>query len=409
MKKLPIIAFAAAAVIGCGKETPAETTDDGINPPPLPDETNVCSGIEDEEFRKCCLTYFDTDGDGKISRREAELVKEINSDRDDWRFDIKSFKGIEYFSNLETLFCPNLGVETIDLHYNAKFTTIPEYAFADCYELKKIVLPPNVTSIGEHAFEGNEKLAGFDGNLASADKRFLILDGKLVGFAPAGLTVCSIPDGVKEIGAGTIGHLDSGLTEIRIPDSVTSVAEGAISELEDLKAIHSQFATDDHRCLIMDGKLLAFASAGLTEYSIPKRIKAIGKEAFSYCGLTGITIPDGVETIGESAFYFSSLTSVNIPYGVKTIGSQAFFGCDGLAAVTIPDSATSIGDRAFFCNLESVTVEATTPPALGYRVFGNVGNEYNARKLEINVPKSAVDAYRTAEGWKEYAECIRGM
>ena len=34
MKKLPIIAFAAAAVIGCGIDRPADTTDDGINPPP---------------------------------------------------------------------------------------------------------------------------------------------------------------------------------------------------------------------------------------------------------------------------------------------------------------------------------------------------------------------------------------
>ena len=34
MKKLPIMAFAAAAVIGCGIDKPADTTDDGINPPP---------------------------------------------------------------------------------------------------------------------------------------------------------------------------------------------------------------------------------------------------------------------------------------------------------------------------------------------------------------------------------------
>ena len=36
MKKLPIMAFAAAAVIGCGIDKPADTTDDGINPPHCP-------------------------------------------------------------------------------------------------------------------------------------------------------------------------------------------------------------------------------------------------------------------------------------------------------------------------------------------------------------------------------------
>ena len=248
------------------------------------------------------------------------------------------------------------------------------------------MLPPNVTSIGRNAFEGDEKLAGFYGNLASEDHRFLILDGKLVGFAPAGLTVCSIPDGVKEIGAGTICYFDSELTEIKIPDSVTSVAEGAISELKNLRAICGKFATKDKRCLIMDGKLLAFAPAGLTTYSIPK----------------------GVETIGYGAFMSSGLTSVNIPDGVKTIGSHAFFGCDGMTNVTIPKSVTSIGRGAFDCaGSVTVTVEATTPPALGDYAFGYVG--YNGHKVVIYVPKSAVGAYRTAEGWKDYAEYIRGI
>ena len=282
----------------------------------------------------------------------------------------------------------------------------------------------------------DEKLEGFYGNLASEDNRFLILDGKLVGFAPAGLTVCSIPEGVKEIGAGTISYSEyneSELAELRIPDSVTSVAEGAISRLPNLKAIYSQFATKDNRCLIMDGKLLAFAPAGLTTYSIPEGVKEIGEWVFYCYGLTDITIPDGVETIGLCAFMSSGLTSVNIPDGVKTIGDYAFessgltsvnisdgvktigdgafYGC-GLTTVTIPKSVTSIGYGAFNCkSLESVTVEATTPPTLGRFAFGYVGDEYNVHKLEIeiNVPKASVDTYKNAKGWEEYAEYIRGM
>lgn len=250
-------------------------------------------------------------------------------------------------------------------------------------------MPPNVTSIEEYAFEDDEKLAGFYGNLASGDNRFLILDGKLVGFAPAGLTVCSVPEGVKEIGTGTIHYYEyeSELAELRIPDSVTSVAEGAISKLPNLKAIYGRFATADNRCLIMDDKLLAFAPAGLTTYSIPEGVKEIGEQIFSSYGLTDITIPDGVETIGYGAFESSGLTTV-----------------------TIPKSVTSIGRWAFNCkSLESVTVEATTPPALGNGAFGNVGDGYNVRKLEINVPKASVDKYKNAEGWKVYAEYIRGI
>lgn len=387
MKKLPIMAIAAAAVLGCGKETPAGTTGDGINPPPLPDETDVCPGIEDDNFKKYCLQHFDTDNDGKISRQEAELVKTIDCNPDNWNFSIASYKGIEYFTNLETFYSPYQDeVKTIDLHHNAKITNIPEQAFEGCQKLEKIVLPPNVTSIGDGAFADCGNLAGFYGNLASKDNRCLVLNGRLVGFAQAGLTSYSIPGNVTAIGTGVIRLYNSrsGLEELTIPDSVTSV-EQAFYGFLNLKAIHGKSAPDN-RCLIIDGKLVAFAPAGLTEYTVPKGVETVGEQAFAEC---------------------SGLTSVTVSEGVTEIGANAFILCTSLAYVDIPGSITSIGDSAFAgCReLENVTVKATTPPALGSHVFGDgfdLGDGFS-----INVPESAVDAYRVADGWKDYDEYIK--
>ena len=55
--------------------------------------------IPDAKFREYCLANFDTDGDGVISREEAELVTKIDIKTDA----ILSLTGIEYFTNLETL------------------------------------------------------------------------------------------------------------------------------------------------------------------------------------------------------------------------------------------------------------------------------------------------------------------
>ena len=90
-----------------------------------------------------------------------------------------------------------------------------------------------------------------------------------------------------------------------------------------LKSFYSKFASDDNRCLIVNGSLLAFASAGLTTYNIPDSVKYIGPYIFSYC---------------------DALTSITIPDSVTWIGSSAFWNCDALQSITIPEGVTEIGD-----------------------------------------------------------------
>ena len=169
-----------------------------------------------------------------------------------------------------------------------------------------------------------------------------------------------------------------------------------------------------------------FNCRGLTSVTIGNSVTSIGSNAFSGCsGLTSITIPDNVTSIGGSAFLgCSGLTSITIPDSVTSIGSNAFLGCSGLTSITIPDSVTSIGDYAFenCSRLTSVTigngvtsignyvfencsklkiirVSATNPPTLGSNVF-----ETSLEK--IIVPKSAINAYKTAAGWSQYADKI---
>ena len=61
------------------------------------------------------------------------------------------------------------------------------------------------------------------------------------------------------------------------------------------------------------------------------------------------TIGNDVTSIGNYAFYgCSGLTSLNIGNHVTSIGNYAFYGCSGLTPLNIPDGVTSIGDYAFF-------------------------------------------------------------
>ena len=55
----------------------------------------------DENFKAFCIKNFDKNGDGGVSYEEAKLVKEIDVNT----VNIASLKGIEYFTNLESLTC----------------------------------------------------------------------------------------------------------------------------------------------------------------------------------------------------------------------------------------------------------------------------------------------------------------
>ena len=146
--------------------------------------------------------------------------------------------------------------------------------------------------------------------------------------------------------------------------------------------------------------------SGLTSVVIPNSVTSIGNYAFSGCsGLTSVVIPNSVTSIGNYAFHdCSGLTSVVIPNSVTSIGDFACQYCSGLTSVVISNSVTSIGYYAFHdCSgLDRIYLLSEQP----FTYNSNAYISYNDRA--IIVPESAVETYRTAEGWSGIAKYITG-
>ena len=177
-----------------------------------------------------------------------------------------------------------------------------------------------------------------------------------------------LPNNLTKI--GNYAFADNQLTSVTIPNRVTSIGQSA------------------------------FESNKLTSVTIPNRVTSIGDLAFNDNRLTSVTIPNSVTEIGGWAFANNPLTSVTIPNSVTSIG-QGAFESNKLTSVTIPNSVTKIGEWAFSNNnLTSVTIHAVNPPTADRGIFG-----YNS-SLKIYVPVQSVNAYKTAEGWKDYADKI---
>ncbi|MBR6423542.1 MAG: leucine-rich repeat protein [Bacteroidales bacterium] len=163
------------------------------------------------------------------------------------------------------------------------------------------------------------------------------------------------------------------LLEISLPDGIQRIDRYAFMSCTALQAFHSNLASDDGRCLIVNNTLVAFAPANVTEYEIPGGINRIQGDTFWGCqDLTAITIPEGVTELGTSCFYCcTGLEEIHLPQSLKIIGDGALSSCESLTEIQLPTSLTTIDENAFMdCNsLQTIDIPNSVT-SLGESAFG---------------------------------------
>jgi hypothetical protein len=164
------------------------------------------------------------------------------------------------------------------------------------------------------------------------------------------------------------------------------------------------------------GSLAFWNCTGLVSIDLPNSLTSLGNGALQSCtGLTSITIPDGVTVIRDATFYnCQALTTVHLPEKVTTIENNAFSTCPRLTSILLPRTVTAIGAQAFYCctALASITNLNPTPQSINSNVFEGhfiAGPAVDKTTCVLKVPASSLDAYQTADVWKDFLNITGGM
>ena len=268
-------------------------------------------------------------------------------------------------------------------------TMIPGSMFNGCSSLKAVKNTRNVTYIYGSAFQSCNNLMELD--LGSCK----IYDNAFSG--------CSKLQSIGELAKCTsvVEWAFYGCTSLEKVDlsMCTSVGSSAFSHCSSLQSVGNPKLTS-----IPDN---AFAGCTSLQNIDLSMCTSVGSGAFSGCSKLQNVNTSICTYIGYRAFEgCSSITEVDLS-ACKSLGNNAFWG-SGISKVSLPATLKSMGYQCFD-NVKEYTFNGTQPAVLAEQLSSESYNSrpaFDGASYIIRVPESAIDTYKAADVWKNYADKI---
>ena len=315
--------------------------------------------------------------------------------------DISAWCNIEFSNTISNplLYAYHLylnGEEVKDLVIPNSVTSIGDYAFCSCLGLTSVTIPNSVTSIGNSAFSSCSGLTS-----VTIPNSVMSIGQYAFGWCSGLLDVCCYAENVPTTEGNAFNYSNYSNATLHVPSCSlqsykTTEPWSGFGTIKTLASFSGEVEIDGIN-YELNGEtkqaIVIAKSSGLYsgEVVIPESVEhegttysvtSIGEKAFYECDdLTSVTIPNSVTSIGESAFArCKGLTEIKVSEGnpvydsregcnaiIETASNTLLYGCKN---TIIPNSVTSLGDYAFeSCSgLTSVTIPNSVT-SIGERAF----------------------------------------
>ena len=336
----------------------------------------------------------------------------------------KSVSGVLFTRDMTTLVAYPPAATATTYAIPETVTKLQYFAFHYNDYLTQVTIPESVTWVGGAAFRGCDGLTSLyfpDGITYIGSSGFCDCDN---------LTSVHLPANLDTIHNSTCRGLTK-LTEITIPRSVRCIDNYGFQYSSGLKSV----IFEEGSCLDSIG-LCAFDNCtSLESFDMPNTVTKIGAEPFGLCySLTSVHLSDNLPILRASTFFdCTSLAEVEVPSSVTFLDNNSFCGCTSLKRLKIGDKdATTCntvigygqalrspslerielganisglkGDAFGYCGSLKVLISwSLTPPISvdGYNPFYS-----STRYATLYVPKAALEAYQTADHWKNFSAIV---
>lgn len=354
---------------------------------------------------------------------------------------------------IEDLSLPNLetlgqnafyGVKVKKISNLGKITTLPTGSsstqnFGDRSALEELILPNTITKLNEPnlgyytncVIKGlNLPLCtsitgygGFSGCKLEGDINLPALVGQIglnhngAGYFQ-GTNITSVSSlgnatslqvGYNGNGAGTFAKCKS-LKTVNLPLTMKTIGALSFYQCSSLDSINIE-----HIEIFGFGAFSGCSSLHIDASNLSNMV-SVSKWAFHNIDVYGTLHADKLTTLGGLDYENGGFQGTNIEK-ITSLGQITsipsgynynfgwFMGCKKLRLVVLPQTLTNLGTYSFAkcTSLESVILNAITPPTLGTGVLSETNN------CPIYVPDESVTAYREASGWSAYADRIKPL
>ncbi|GAB6975597.1 hypothetical protein JCM15124A_05040 [Prevotella falsenii] len=274
-------------------------------------------------------------------------------------------------------FCAFLGLTLRTINIPSSLKKIGESCFEDnkWLEVNPLIIPEGITEIPARCFQWCDSLKKIvlPPSLKTIDQ---------LAFYYTKVKEMNFPEGLDSIGFSAIYATE--LIEIVLPNTVKKIGNAAFSDNKRLK-----------RVVLPEGlseipKRLCSLCSDLEEVEIPKFVTKIDRNAFQWCYKLKTELPPNLIWIGCDAFSYCALDSIVFPATVEYIEGGAF------------EDLTS---------LQKIYSLSAMPPICTEHPMGiNPGegpfHSFTPNDIPVYVPIGSGEKYRQAFGWNYFTNII---